>query len=251
MSALDLRCEQCGHALALADERCASCGLEVPLERRQARMVARAESLAEAENFREAARALEAPLKTAPPEQAKLLWRKRGGWLRRAGDPALLDQAEAALAESLRLDDNDDMSHQVWMDLLQSRGLLDKARGWYHQRLQANPEDQMAKRQMAILRLSADFKTATPPKLAIPESGKPGLFSRLLKPSKGKLATAWITAITSGIQAGYAFSPGGHALDNVPELGAIGPMLNDPWTPTLITVLAVAYLVWAAKGQHD
>lgn len=246
-----LTCEQCGAKLALADESCHACGRPVPAETRRKVLVGRAEALAQDEAYADAARALEPVLRQEmPAEEARLLWRKRGGWLIRSGRPELLDAAESAMAESLRLDDSDDLSHQLWIDILSRRGLLDKAKAWYAQRLQLNPDDVMAQRQQQIIRLSADFKAAPLPTLSIPES-REGLFIRAFKPNAGKMITAALVLLFTLYQL-YTTATGGGvmgALKNDPlmgsdQMGGIVNALMDPWLAGFQAVAAAAYLFW-------
>src|SRR5580700_183147 len=149
MSPGDLRCARCSNPLALVDTVCSQCGEPVPVEKRLALLSARAEAFAAAGSYAEAARAADGvtALPLAPAE-AKLWFRKKGSWLQRAGQDRLLPAAEAALAEVLRLDDADDLSHQLWIDLLHRTGQLDKGRAWYKERLALNPEDAVAKRHL-------------------------------------------------------------------------------------------------------
>lgn len=247
-----MSCGKCGNGLAMADEHCPACGEPVPSSARRAVLVERATALADQGDYVGASRALEPVLKQADLEaaEAKLFWRKRGSWLLRARDESLLDGAEAALAESLRLDDADDLSHQLWIDLLAKRGHLEKAKAWYAQRLQLNPDDVMAQRQQQIIRLSADFKAAPLPTLSIPES-REGLFIRAFKPNAGKMITAALVLLFTLYQL-YTTATGGGvmgALKNDPlmgsdQMGGIVNALMDPWLAGFQAVAAAAYLFW-------
>ena len=185
-----LKCEKCGHALALADSTCGACGALVPTEQRLAVLLPRADALADEERYADAARALDPALALVlSSDQAKTLWRKKGVWLRKASleQAQYLDPAEAALGEALRLDDLDDLSHQIWIDLLVQRGFAEKARTWYQQRLQLNPEDSVAKRQMSVLKLAADFKTKPRPQSSLSVSAEPNNFIwRMVGPGSGR-----------------------------------------------------------------
>lgn len=247
-------CRQCGRPLALADQACAACGEAVPLEDRRRLLLERAEGFAGAGQFAEAARSLEGLLKLdLPADEARLLWRKRGVWLLRSGRAELLDAAEAALAEALRLDDSDDLSHQLWIDLLVKRGSSEKARLWYQQRLQLQPADAMAARQLQILKLSADFKSAPPPKLDIPDVAGRGLFPRMLKPTplkKGLVALGLLGNAVLTLRALLQRGPvvAGDAGSGMEGLGSVLQIINDPWLPGIQAGLCAAYLIWAWRS---
>lgn len=261
-------CAHCGKPLALADRACASCGTPVPPERRLAILAARAEAFAADEDWADAARAAEAVLELAKDgPDAKLWWRKRASWLQRTGQPGLLDPAEAALAEALRLDDGDDLSHQLWIDLLQRRGELDKARGWYKQRLEINPEDGIAKKHLAALRLLADFKIAPPPKLALADSPD-GFFMKMLRPTAWKMATAALGLLFCLVMlihgggappaaAPLAAPPPGsdEAMVNLAggpagDLGALMKVAADPMSNVVQIVLYALYIFWGVKARR-
>ena len=264
-----LQCEKCGQVLALADAQCSVCGAPVPAPQRLSLLMPRAESLAEQERFAEAARALDLPLTLdlSIPEK-KSLWRKKAAWLRKAapGQPALLDQAETALTEVLRLDDVDDLSHQVWIDLLVQRGLADKAKTWYQQRLALNPEDAMAKRQMAVLRLASDFKTQ-PVMVKRDESPEPTFFLwKMIVPNPYKMGIIGLNAIFCLIMLirNLASAPAG-AVEAVapvvdPDMatataaatGGLGDLMkaaDDPWSWGIQLILSVAYVYWGIRRR--
>jgi tetratricopeptide (TPR) repeat protein len=246
------RCRQCGKQLALADLQCPACGQAVPAEDRRQLLLDRAEGQAASGLYAEAARGLEGLLRQElPVDEARLLWRKRGAWLQRSGRPELMDAAEAALAESLRLDDNDDLSHQLWIDLLGKRGQLDKARAWYAQRLQLRPDDAMAQRQLTVIKLSADFKSAPRPTLELGPAPK-SLFSRALKPTPVKAGTMALGLLVNGIMLLRALftTPAGVRGDEssgVEQFASVLSLLNDPWLPGIQVVVCAAYLIWAWK----
>jgi tetratricopeptide (TPR) repeat protein len=250
-----LNCSRCQKPLALADERCPACGEAVPAAARRSALLARAEAQAEAGLYVEAARVLETVLGSdLEVAEAKLLWRRRGTWLLRSGRADYLDAAEAALAESLRLDDGDDLSHQLWIDLLTRRGHLDRAKQWYARRLELNPDDAMARRQQQIIRLSEDFKNTPPPTLEL-ETKHPGFFAKLLKPSKGKLVGAALGAVGSLAQLLWIWMDDG--LDGsgdpgsgVVEMASIAKLAKDPWLPFLQLVVLGTYLFWAWKRRR-
>lgn len=244
-------CRQCGKPLAVADQVCAACGHAVPAADRLRLLLERAEGMASAGAYAEAARTLEGALQQdLDPGTAKLLWRKRGGWLVRAGRPELLDAAEAALAEALRIDDSDDLSHQVWMDLLGRRGHLDKARAWYEERLRLEPGDAMASRQLQILKLRADFQAAPLPKLDLPQADPKGMMAGLFRPSPLKNGLAGLGLLVNGVLLARALlAPGpvvrGDGISGVEEMGAFLKLLNDPWLPGVPAAFCAAYLAWA------
>lgn len=251
-----LQCDQCGKPLALADKACPACGAAVDPVARRRLLLGRAEALAERGQFAEAARSLEDVLRQElEPAEAKLLWRKRGVWLLRSGRGDLLDAAEAALAEALRLDDADDLSHQLWIDLLVRRGTSEKAREWYRQRLALQPEDAMATRQLQVLKLSADFKAAPLPKLDLPAEGGKGIFYKLLKPSPTKRAGAALGLLFNGGLTIRALMAPSLAISGDPgsgadQLGSVVQLLNDPWLPGVQALMFAAYLIWSWKAAR-
>jgi tetratricopeptide (TPR) repeat protein len=256
------QCEKCGHALAIVDRQCPGCGSPVPDTQRLAVMLPRAEALAESGRFADAARALEPALGLSlEPAQAKTLWRKKGVWLRKAAEsqPQHLDGAEAALTEALHLDDKDDLSHQIWIDLLVQRGLADKARTWYKQRLEKDPEDEVAKRQTTVLRLAADFKTQPRPQSTLDQDTEPqGLLWKMVVPTPAKTWTIGLSGIFSLIIAlngafGGANAAPAIALPVDPDLAAataaspvqlMGKVL-DPWLNFYVGLASMAYVYWA------
>jgi tetratricopeptide (TPR) repeat protein len=257
------QCEKCGHALAIADQRCPGCGAAVPDAQRLAVMLPRAEAFAADERFAEAARALEPALALSlDAAQAKALWRKKGVWLRKGAEtqPQLLEGAEVALTKALHLDDTDDLSHQIWIDLLVQRGLADKARAWYKQRLEADPEDGMAKRQMAVLRLAADFKTQPRPQSQLDLEPEPhGYLWKMVAPTAWKIWSIGLSGVFSliiainGALSGPPVAPAAQAPVD-PELAAataasINPAqligkAADPWLNFYVALLSAAYVYW-------
>jgi hypothetical protein len=259
---IGLQCEKCGQALALAETQCPACGTPVPSARRMEAFLQRAEGLAEEERFAEAAKALDPVLSMdLDAVQGKTLWRKKGVWLRKASQaqPQWLDGAEAALAESLRLDDHDDLSHQIWIDLLVQRNYAEKARLWYRQRLELNPEDAMAKRQLAILKLAADFKSQ-PPQRPSSETLEPdSLLWRLILPTSGKAWTLGFNglfcsamlfhSIFSGPAAPAAAAPVDPDISSAVDASSLGmgelfKSFDDPWAWGIQALLCWAYVAW-------
>lgn len=241
-------CEQCSSPLALADLTCTVCGHPVPPESRLKRLLERAEGMAEKGQYVEAARALE-PVIEASAEDPELprLWRKRGVWLLRAQRPELLDAAESALAEALRLDDADPMNHQLWIDLLGKRGSLAKAEGWYQQRLQARPDDAVAAQQLKIIKLSADFMSAPVPTLDLPPE-REGIFYKLFKPTTYKMVSSGLACAISLFMMGQAFwssHAAGPALEGMESYASIVKMVNDPWLNGAQALAFGAYFFWA------
>jgi tetratricopeptide (TPR) repeat protein len=259
------QCEKCGHALAIADQRCPGCGTPVPDAQRLGVMLPRAEAFAADERYVEAARSLEPALAMSlEPEQAKTLWRKKGVWLRKAAatQPQYLDGAEEALTKALHLDDLDDLSHQIWIDLLVQRGFADKARAWYKQRLELNPEDAVAKRQQAVLRLAADFKVQPRPQSSLDQAEEPhGFLWKMVVPSRGKTWTIGLSGIFSlvialnGFLNGPPAAPAAQApLAVDPELASAtaasinpGELIGkamDPWLNLYVALACAAYVYW-------
>jgi tetratricopeptide (TPR) repeat protein len=273
MSQPDLRCQKCANPLALADTVCPRCATPVPAELRVPLFTARAEAFAAAEQWAEAARAAEVVTSyPMDPKDAKLWWRKRGSWLQRAGDPRLLDAAEAALAEALRLDDGDDLSHQLWIDLLQRRGRLDTARALYKKRLEADPEDAAAKKHLAALRLLEDFKMTGLPKVAGIAEAPDGFFMKLVRPTRGKMVSVGLALALSIalltwrlLQQPDAAAPiaaavpdGVDTVDSITKLasnpmdnmGSLMRIASDPTSNILQIVACVAYLYWGWKDRR-
>ncbi len=264
---IGLQCEKCGHALALADAVCSACGNAVPAELRLKLILPRAEAFAADERFADAARALEPALALSlDAAQLKGLWRKKGVWLRKAAveQPLLLDAAEAALAEALRLDDADELSHQVWIDLLVQRDYAEKARAWYQQRLQLNPDDAVAKKQMLVLKLAADFKSQPRPKSQLDVTVEPTNFlwrSVVPTPLKtwviglGGLPSLWIAL--RGYLSGPAAAVEGVALDPevadalVVDPGQMMALLADPGANLFNAIFAGAYVYWAYTRKKE
>lgn len=259
-----IQCEKCGQTLALADSHCRACGTPVPAQQRLALLQDRAEGLAAQERFADAARALE-PALALPLDAPALkgLWRKKGVWLRKAAadQPQLLDAAEAALAEALKLDDLDDLSHQVWIDLLVQRGLADKAKAWYQQRLQLNPEDGMAKRQMAVLRLAMDFKAQPVARREAPAAEPKGLLWRIVVPTTAKTAAMAFNGVfclamfVRSLGGRGAPGPADAAAPADAELasilagadsgtGELFKAFDDPWSWGLQFAASAAYVYW-------
>jgi hypothetical protein len=177
-----------------------------------------------------------------------------------------LDGAEEALTRSLHLDDLDDLSHQIWIDLLVQRGSADKARAWYQQRLQTDPEDAVAKKQMAILRLAADFKTQPLPKTSLDLEPEPkGYLWKMVVPTPWKIWMVGLSGIFSlvialnGFLSGPAVAPAA-ALPVDPDLAAataatVDPSklmgtLTDPWLNLWIGLASGAYVYWGYQRRR-
>jgi tetratricopeptide (TPR) repeat protein len=275
-----LSCGSCGQALALADALCPRCGAPVDPQRRRALLTERAESLAADGLFAEAARSLGGVLDSGPaPDEAKRLWRKRSIWLQKVGDPRQLDEAEACLQRSMELDDTDELGHQLWIDLLKQRGHLDRAKTVYQKRLEKDPDDAVAKRQLGVIRSLADFLTVGPPKIDFHGDRKASTLERWIKPTPKKMLTAGVVLLSAlggmlwGLFSGPA-GPGamgsagaGGGLSDAAAIAlaqsASGPaswvgngggplmqMLTDPWINGIQAVLAAAYLWWGWKERR-
>jgi hypothetical protein len=120
--------------------------------------------------------------------------------------------------------------------------------------LQLKPDDAMAQRQMTVIKLSADFKSAPRPTLELGPAPK-SLFARALKPSPIKAATAGLGLLVNGImllRALFAAPAGirGDESSGVEQFGSILSLLNDPWLPGVQVVICVAYLLWAWKERR-
>ncbi|HXC64565.1 MAG TPA: hypothetical protein VNZ67_09405 [bacterium] len=274
-----LNCGACGQALALADLQCSRCGAPVDPERRRALIVQRADGLADDGHFAEAARALAPAFESAPPPgEAKRLWRKRAIWLQKGGDARQMDEAEACLQKSVELDDADDLGHHLWIDLLKQRGHLDRAKAYYQKRLEANPEDAVAKRQLGVIRSVADFLTQAPPKLDLEGDRKPSTLEKWIRPTPKKMLIAGATVLMSlgGMLWGLFNSAGPETVAAAGSGGGLGDaaaialaqsssgaaswagggagglmqVLSDPWVNGIQLALAAAYLWWGYKDRR-
>jgi tetratricopeptide (TPR) repeat protein len=264
MSVQDHRCARCSNPLALVDSVCPHCGEPVPVASRLAILGARAETLAESGQFAEAARAADAVTALElEPAEAKLWFRKKGAWLQRSGRPDSLAAAERALAEVVRLDDADDLAHQLWMDLLHRTGQLDKARNLYKGRLQRDPEDAVAKRHLAALRLMQDMQLAPSAGMKMPKF-EDGFMMKMLRPTTMKMVTVGsgilfcVAMLIYGLVAPPEAAPAAVALPvgsdeamiklagggGPSSLGDLMKMAADPWSNLIQIVLYGAYLFW-------
>jgi tetratricopeptide (TPR) repeat protein len=272
MTVDDNRCARCAGPLAAADAVCAACGEPVDAVKRASLLAGRAEAFAADGLYAQAARTAETLLALPlPPQDAKLWWRKRGAWLQRAGQPGALDSAEAALHASLLLDDSDDLSHQLWIDLLHRRGSVDKARAEYKARLDRDPADAVAQRHLASLRLMDEIKLAPPPKLNLPPE-KDGMLLGYIRPTPWKMITAGSGLLFCVIMLVYGLGSSPQAAPVQPILPAggddamvklagaagdpmagLGPMMKmaaDPLSNIVQIVLYSAYLFWGWKDKH-
>ena len=149
-------CERCAAPMALADTACHACG---------------------------------AP---APQAGAALAWRKKGIALEKQGE---LARAGQAFQSALALDDADEIAHQLFIANLGKQGLLPQATAFYQQRLQANPEDAMALKQLGVVKLSADFLSQPPPQAK--SAGPANALERWLAPSSWKVGMALLSLAAS------------------------------------------------------
>lgn len=253
MSAFGHVCGRCGALLAPADAVCAGCGEPVPASARAALLGARAEAQAAAGQFEQAAAAVQLVL-ALPLEapEAKLWWRKRGSWLRRAGRPALLDEAETAFKRSVECDDADELGHQLWMDLLQSQGRLDEARAEYGRRIKLDPGDAVAARHLASLKLMDDLRSAPPPKLDLPPP-KDGFLLKILRPTPPKMLGAGVGALSCVFVLYQSWTGAGAALslpDGAEGMGSFIKLAMDPWFNVLQIALYGAYIVWGWRSKR-
>jgi tetratricopeptide (TPR) repeat protein len=273
MNADENRCGRCAGPLAAADAVCPACGEPVDAGKRASLLASRADALAADGLYAQAARSAETLLALPlAPQDAKLWWRKRAAWLQRGGQPGALDAAEAALHESLRLDDGDDLSHQLWIDLLQRRGSLEKARQEYKARLDRDPADAVAQRHLASLRLMDEIKLAPPPKLNLPPE-KDGMLLGYIRPTPWKMITVGSGLLFCVIMLVYGLGSPSQAAPALPSLPAggddamvklagsagdpmasLGPMMKmaaDPLSNIIQIVLYSAYLFWGWKERKN
>ena len=277
-------CGQCGGPLALVDAVCPACHTPVPAAGRRALILARAEALAADERWGEAARmAVAAPGEGLEPAETKRLLRQRAVWLQRQGSPASLEEAQALLKKVVVEDPADNLAHQVWMDLLKRLGRQAEAKAHYQACLALNPDDAVSKRQLSVMRLSADFVSAPPPKLALGNSGKAGTMEKWIKPTPKKMISAGSVVLfglggmvwnffypTAAPVAAAVAKSAGSLSDSAavalaqsasgpgswvanPAAAANSPMmhvLSDPWINGIQVALALAYLWWGWKDRR-
>ena len=248
-----VQCGRCGAKLAVADEVCVACGEAVPQGLRVALLAKRAQTFADDENYGQAVRSAEALLALSlEPKLAKIWWRKLAAWLQRLGRPEAFEAAEIALMRSVRLDDGDDLSHQLWVDLLQRRGRLETARQYYKGRLGLDPDDAVAARHLASLRLMEDLKLSAPPKLEL-EPAKRGLLLQALWPTPYKMIGAGIGLLSClyMLFAAYTGGSGAPVLpDGAESMGSIMKLAEDPVLNGVQILIYGGYLVWGYRERR-
>jgi hypothetical protein len=270
----DIRCGKCGASLAPADSVCGACGEPVGAEQRFAVLGAKAEAFAADGLFDRAARTAETLLALPlASKDAKIWWRKRGAWLQRTDRPGAMDEAEAVLYASLLLDDKDDLSHQLWIDLLLRQGHLQKARDEYKRRLAEDPGDAVAQRHLSSLRLMDEMKAAPVPKSGMPAE-KEGMILAWVKPTPMKMITVGsgilfcVGMLVYGLVASpHAAAPVAPILpqgtdeamvklastsdDPMANLSQLMKVASDPWSNIVQILLYSAYLYWGWKEKRE
>jgi tetratricopeptide (TPR) repeat protein len=254
MSAAALGCGRCGALLAPADAVCMACGEPVPVALRASVLGQRAEQLAQEGAYAQAARAVDGILALPLGSEEAIRWgRKQALWLQRSGRPADLEAAEVALMRALRLNDADDLSHQLWIDLLHRAGRLETARQEYKGRLAADPQDAVAARHLASLRLMEDLKLAAPPTVDL-GSARQGLLVRVLYPTPYKMITAasgLLLCLFMLVAEAFGSASVPKLPDGAEALAPIVKLAEDPMSNLAQVLLYGAYLYWGYRERHD
>jgi tetratricopeptide (TPR) repeat protein len=192
MTLVPISCEKCGAAMAPAESICSSCGAPAPAGKAALLLLGRAEKAWESGQGGEAVANLERAIQSGlPAPQNVTSWRKLGVWLEKLaneeGRPELLPRAGQAFKSALELDDSDDIAHQLFIANASKQGLLGLASEHYQKRLQADPQDAVALKQLNVIKLSADFLAKPAPVAAKREPLNP--IERWLKPRPWKVGT--------------------------------------------------------------
>jgi tetratricopeptide (TPR) repeat protein len=185
--------------MALADSACGSCGAKAPEGRAALALYERADAAWDAGQHAEALARLERALAQGlPAEKLALARRKQGVWMEKLaleeGNPLLKSKAEQAYLASLEADFSDPITHQLFIAHHSGQGQAGRAAAYYQKRLEADPENAQAKRQLELIKLSSDL-AATPFKstLDLPKT----LVERWLEPRPWKLFMAISTLLSS------------------------------------------------------
>jgi hypothetical protein len=183
-------CEKCGTALAPAEAHCSTCG---------------------------------AP---APQQKSAVTLRQQGIRMEKeaseTGRPELLARAGQAFLSAVGQDDSDAIAHQLFIANAARQGKLSLATEYYQKRLAANTSDEVAQKQLQVIRLSADFLAKPPPALSKPLPGNP--LERWLKPRPWKVGAVGLNLL---ICLAMAVVSAFHDKDQVPIPGDLGSMLGS------------------------
>jgi hypothetical protein len=197
-------CEKCGKPMAVAETICHSCGHPAPQGRAAQVLKSKAESAFEQGALEEAIRQMSKALEAgAGLPQAELgpAWRKLGIWQEKFCDaarrPDYLALAEASYRRAFEIDDHDQLAHQLFINASARQGHMGSAAAHYQGRLAKNPEDEVAKKQLGVIKLAADIKAAPPPKPSKETASPSSFIERILTPSPTKWAFWGVSFVSS------------------------------------------------------
>lgn len=194
-----LSCQKCAAPMAMADKLCSQCGAPAPAGAAALLLAQRAEQAYAAGRLEEAVAQLQGAIITGLPlEQLALAWRKLGVWLEKAGGemgrPDMTARAGEAFKSAFGLNDADAIAHQLFIANRAKLGLLGQASEFYKKRLELDGQDAVAQKQLAVIKLSADFLAAPRPVAA---AMAPTTLEKWLKPRPWKVAMAGSTFLSS------------------------------------------------------
>jgi hypothetical protein len=182
-------CEHCGTALAPAETHCSACGAPAPQRKTAVQL-----------------------------RQQGIRLEKDSADQRR---PELLALAGQAFLSAMGLDDGDAIAHQLFIANAAKQGKLSSATDFYQKRLAANPEDEVAQKQLQVIRLSADF-LAKPAPVAAKQEPLNAL-ERWLKPRPWKVGSVSLNLLICMLMAGVsAFHDKGQSAMGGDLAGALG-----------------------------
>jgi tetratricopeptide (TPR) repeat protein len=228
--------------MAPAESACSRCGAPAPEGRAALLLLSRADQAQAGGRLEEAVSLLDRALHSGLPQgERPKSWRKLGLWLEKLaleGEQAqLLARAGQAFSSGLNEDDSDEIAHQLFIANLARQGKIGEAKARYQRRLDADPGDAMAQKQLGVIRLSADF-LAAPPKVSLNLPPR-GVIERWLQPKGWKLSLAISTLASSLVMLLISLThspgaPGASAMSGLMDSSAIpvqfDDFLFDPWS---------------------
>jgi tetratricopeptide (TPR) repeat protein len=241
--------------MALADASCGACGAKAPEGRAALALYERAEAAWEAGQHADALARLERAFSQGiPQEKLALARRKQGVWLEKLaaeeGNPLLHSKAGEAYLASLELDFKDAITHQLFIAHWAGQGLVTRAAEYYKKRLEADPENAEARRQLELVKLSSDL-AAAPIKssLDLPKT----LVEKWLEPRPWKLFMAFLTLFGSLAMVVLSLRQR-PASSTDPLEGNFAPMIDssalmDPYLWGLQAALAALALVFMHRHR--
>jgi tetratricopeptide (TPR) repeat protein len=248
--------------MGVAELICSRCGTPAPAGRSTQLLLTRAERAFDEGQLREAVSLMERALEGGVADEGQaLLWRKLGIWIEKESqesrNPALLVKAGQAFAKALAIKDADEITHQLFIANFAKQGNLAAAKAYYQNRLDANPADATAIRQINVIKLSSDF-LLTPPKVSLNLPPR-GVIERWLKPSTWKVASAGFTLLSSLVMivlslmhSPSAPATGLAALADSPGMPVqIEDLIYDPWSWALQGSFSalLLYLMYRNRGE--